>query len=568
MQRILGAVLTAGVIGSFAYAPAAYAGPSAPTPTAGSLMTDNKQKQDVPTDIVKTPDADVNVADEERPPMNVPDELKVQVNDFKITGQTGTYTDKLMAIAAPNKGKLMTFGDLRQVGDQMTNYLKAQGFIASKVLLPAQKITNGVVEYSVVIGQFDGITIENHTDIHEDALQREISFLKKGDFIRKTEIERAVWLLSDLAGADAKMTISPGTQSGTSNLLIVLNPHNGKNGTFFMDNYGNRYTGYGEYGFTYDVLNPVREGDHLAMDFTTTGHGIINGSLNYTIPVIRDGLTFNAGYSHLDYHLGSEFDVLDAYGRSDVYHIGMDYAIQRSQRHNLYAGIRLEHSKISDTYGNIPLLGEYNDKHGNAGVLSLYGDEQDSKGATAWRLDYKLGTIGFDNNMTHYLYGNTGIEGGYSKVNFNILRRQDLTNRLYVLLSARGQYASHNLDSSEDFSLGGISGVRAYPTSEASGDVGYCTRAELRWLLPLKKQDQTLQLAAYLDHGGVRIDKSGGNDNYRKLQGIGVGLIWSRKDDWWLRTDYAWRLGADGERPRSDTTCSNGHFWIQGGVYF
>lgn len=160
--------------------------------------------------------------------------------------------------------------------------------------------------------------------------------------------------------------------------------------------------------------------------------------------------------------------------------------------------------------------------------------------------------------------------GTYNKIRANILRRQDLNDRTYLLLSARGQYAFNNLDSSEHFSLGGPYGVRAYPTSEASGDTGYLTRAELRWLLPLGAKDQQLHLASYLEHGGVWINKDSsinpGAKNHRNLQGIGVGLIWSRYEDWFLRADYAWKLGS--EEPTSDTSHTGGHFWIRGGVYF
>ena len=564
-RNALSVAIAIGMMGTASYVYAA----DAPTevgknqPTAGQTMADLQQKG-TPTAGVKV-DADIQVSEAERPALNLPSELKVQVNDFKITGQDLVPESQLQAMIADKKGQLLTFGDLQKIADQLTNYFKSKGYMVARAYLPAQKIANGVVEYSVVIGKFDGIKVQNHTSIHDSALQREIAFLQKGDYIKKQEIERAVWLLSDLSGADAKMTISPGSAPGTSNLVIDLNPHSGKNGTLYVDNYGNRSTGYNEFGITYDLLNLAHEGDHLAMNFVTTGQELNNGSMNYTIPVWRDGLTMNAGFSMLNYSLGDTYKSLDANGTARVYHVGWDYAIQRSQRHNLYAGLRYDYSKLQDKWDAFGLT--YGDKHSHAAILSLYGDEQDRKGATSWRLDYKLGTLGFDNSTTYTYFGAANTQGPFSKINANIIRRQNLNNRLYLLLSARGQYSSKNLDSSERMSLGGISGVRAYPQGEASGDIGYFTRAELRWLLPLHQQDQTLQLATYLDHGAVRINKGGSTDtNYRKLQGTGIGLLWSRKDDWWVRADYAWRLGA--QHPTSDTTFGNGHFWIQGGVYF
>lgn len=540
---------------------------AAPTPDAGTLQQDLQTKKEFDKQDVSLGNADIQVEQEQRPSLDLPDTLKVQVNDFKITGQDIYSEESLKSLLADKKGKLVTFKDLQDGADTLSRYFRDRGYIAAHAYLPVQKIENGVVEYAVTVGRFDGITIQNNTKIHEGVIKRETAFLKKGDYLTRANLERAVWLLSDLAGADAKAVLTTGENPGTVHVTLDLNPHNGKQGLFSIDNYGNRSTGYNEYGVDYDFLNLAREGDHLAVGITTTGNELFNWGANYTIPVIRDGMKLTAGYNVLTYELGDDYQGLNALGHSRVASLGLDYAIQRSQRHNLYTGIRYEYSDIQDEY-RIPEVGTWADKTGHAGVLALYGDEQDRKGATDWRFEYKIGHISNDSH--------SGFEadprtlGTYNKVRANILRRQDLNDRTYLLLSARGQYAFNNLDSSEHFSLGGPYGVRAYPTSEASGDTGYLTRAELRWLLPLGAKDQQLHLASYLEHGGVWINKdsslNGDAKNHRNLQGIGVGLIWSRYEDWFLRADYAWKLGS--EEPTSDTSHTGGRFWIRGGVYF
>ena len=574
-------VLAAAIAVSLASATFAEAAPSASELTsaqkdelgnhptdAGTLTGEQRDRRDFgkPGDV-SLGSADINIEQEQRPSLNLPDSLKVQVNDFKITGQDIYSEDTLKALLADKKGQLLTFKDLQDGADTLTKYFRDKGYIAAHAYLPVQKITGGVVEYSVVVGRFDGITVQNNTKIHDSAVQREIKFLKKGDYLTRANLERAVWLLSDLAGADAKATLTTGENPGTVHVTLDLNPHNGKQGLFSIDNYGNRSTGYNEYGLDYDFLNLAREGDHLAVGLTTTGNELFNWGANYTIPVIRDGLRLSAGYNVLTYQLGDAFEDLDAVGHSRIASLGLDYAIQRSQRHNLYTGIRYEHSDIQDEWRTLHMT--YADKTGNAAVFSLYGDEQDRKGATDWRAEYKWGHIGNDAEFSAFDASPSTL-GTYQKIRANILRRQNFNNRLYLLLSARGQYAFNNLDSSEHFSLGGPYGVRAYPTSEASGDMGYLTRAELRWLLPLGAQDQQLHLATYLEHGGVWINKDndaiGNPKNHRNLQGIGLGLIWSRWEDWFLRLDYAWKLGS--EEPTSDTSHTGGHFWIRGGVYF
>lgn len=547
---------------------------AAPTPDAGTLQQDLQTKKEFDKQDVSLGNADIQVEQEQRPSLDLPDTLKVQVNDFKITGQDIYSEETLKSLLADKKGKLVTFKDLQDGADTLSRYFRDRGYIAAHAYLPVQKIENGVVEYAVTVGRFDGITIQNNTKIHEGVIKRETAFLKKGDYLTRANLERAVWLLSDLAGADAKAVLTTGEAPGTVHVTLDLNPHNGKQGLFSIDNYGNRSTGYNEYGLDYDFLNLAREGDHLAVGITTTGNELFNWGANYTIPVIRDGMKLTAGYNVLTYQLGDIFEPLDGVGHSRVTSLGLDYAIQRSQRHNLYTGIRYEYSDIQDEYRDFMENHsvKYNDKTGNAAVWSLYGDEQDRKGATDWRFEYKFGHIGNDALQMDKEIGGTynAPTGTYNKIRANILRRQDLNDRTYLLLSARGQYAFNNLDSSEHFSLGGPYGVRAYPTSEASGDTGYLTRAELRWLLPLGAKDQQLHLASYLEHGGVWINKDSsinpGAKNHRNLQGIGVGLIWSRYEDWFLRADYAWKLGS--EEPTSDTSHTGGRFWIRGGVYF
>lgn len=547
---------------------------AAPTPDAGTLQQDLQTKKEFDKQDVSLGNADIQVEQEQRPSLDLPDTLKVQVNDFKITGQDIYSEETLKSLLADKKGKLVTFKDLQDGADTLSRYFRDKGYIAAHAYLPVQKIENGVVEYAVTVGRFDGITIQNNTKIHEGVIKRETAFLKKGDYLTRANLERAVWLLSDLAGADAKAVLTTGEDPGTVHVTLDLNPHNGKQGLFSIDNYGNRSTGYNEYGLDYDFLNLAHEGDHLAVGITTTGNELFNWGANYTIPVIRDGMKLTAGYNVLTYQLGDIFEPLDGVGHSRVASLGLDYAIQRSQRHNLYTGIRYEYSDIQDEYRDFMENHsvKYNDKTGNAAVWSLYGDEQDRKGATDWRFEYKFGHIGNDALQMDKEIGGTynAPTGTYNKIRANILRRQDLNDRTYLLLSARGQYAFNNLDSSEHFSLGGPYGVRAYPTSEASGDTGYLTRAELRWLLPLGAKDQQLHLASYLEHGGVWINKDSsinpGAKNHRNLQGIGVGLIWSRYEDWFLRADYAWKLGS--EEPTSDTSHTGGRFWIRGGVYF
>lgn len=87
---------------------------AAATPDAGTLMGEQQNKRDYGTPgDVSLGNADIKVEQEQRPSLNLPESLKVQVNDFKITGQDIYSEDTLKALLADKKGQLLTFKDLQ-----------------------------------------------------------------------------------------------------------------------------------------------------------------------------------------------------------------------------------------------------------------------------------------------------------------------------------------------------------------------------------------------------------------------------------------------------------------------
>ena len=65
-------------------------------------------------------------------------------------------------------------------------------------------------------------------------------------------------------------------------------------------------------------------------------------------------------------------------------------------------------------------------------------------------------------------------------------------------MSGQVSQGGKNLDSSERFYLGGSSGLRAYPSSEAGGGEGYLANLELRW-----KFSPSITFSGFYDRGRV-----------------------------------------------------------------
>jgi hemolysin activation/secretion protein len=133
---------------------------------------------------------------------------------------------------------------------------------------------------------------------------------------------------------------------------------------------------------------------------------------------------------------------------------------------------------------------------------------------------------------------NNQVAGHFNKINWGATRQQTLSNELSFFASIRGQSTgSKPLDSSEHISLGGPSGVRAYPVGEASGPQGHILNLELRYRI----NPQWL-VAPFYDRGRIEKRTADFNRDY-SLEGTGISLSWSGPDDWSAEAIYAYRLG-------------------------
>ena len=111
--------------------------------------------------------------------------------------------------------------------------------------------------------------------------------------------------------------------------------------------------------------------------------------------------------------------------------------------------------------------------------------------------------------------------GHFGRFTYLLNRQQQMGDSDSLVLALSGQQSSKNLGSSEKFSLGGASGVRAYPQGEGSGDEGWMANLEWRhsWL-------QNLQSVVFYDLGSVTVNHApfAATPNTRSIAGAGLGV--------------------------------------------
>ncbi len=488
---------------------------------------------------------------------------KLRVESIRITGQELYTQEELQPLLQEAYGKELTLAELEQYARKVSRYFHSKGYLVARVILPPQSIEKGEVEMRVLVGRYGKIRVDNQSRFDTKSAEALLHGLRTGDYIQEQELERALLLLGDTAGLQSAASLTAGEETGTADLLVRLTDGVRSTGQLYMDNHGSRYTGKNRIGVNWNFLNPGGRGDSLSAG-TIWGEDRADYNVSYQRPLGDAGAKWGVSYARQTYSLGDAFVALNADGVSDAWSIFATYPWTRSRDHNLNGRISFEHKKLEDRIGYV---GTSNRKQADVLTLGLSGDSRDyfwGGGYNSFALNLTHGRLSLESADAVMNDADARTEGSYTKANLSLYRVQNVNQRLALHLSFAAQAASKNLDSSEKMSLGGPSGVRAYPVNEACGDSGYVATGELRWNLP----GPNLQLAAYLDQGHVNLNRdpwTGAGANGRTLAGAGVGFIFSRPGDYALRLDYAWKLGSEEALAAPD---SKQRIWVQAVKYF
>lgn len=498
----------------------------------------------------------------------------VNINSFTIDTNPVLSNEAFQGIVAKNIGQQLSLVQLEEQADEITRYLRSQGYLVALAYIPEQDFKDGNVKVAVLPGYYDDIVINNETPIKEKAIIRELGVVAPGAVIEKKSLERAVWLLNDLANADVKTEMKAGAVTGTTTLIVNVKPKgNPVWGYAGINNGGYRYTGRYQYSAVVNQANLQHAGDLATMSLSLTGEGQTSGGLTYNTPFHRQGERIGISYARSQYTLGDAFAELGSNGVADTLSLSYQKNFVRSRDMNLYGQLRYDVKRLTDEVDSMPLFNSHKKSHNI--VLGVNGDWLDNwqgGGQNTWSFEYTYGEISLEDELFKMLdkpwqHGLSGeglaTEGHFGKYNLNLTRLQQLSDRTALYLSFNQQWSNKNLDSSEKMSLGGPYAVRAYPIGEASGDEGYLATAELRYNVPTNENSKDIwQLIAFLDGGYTKTNRNPiySGDNDRQLSGYGVGVNWSNEDNWAARLHYAWKLSSEEAVSDSD---KSGRMWFQ-----
>ncbi len=558
--------------------------PTIPVPNAGQIL------QQIERDSVVTP-LPAQPVIEQAPPEPEDQGPKVVVKQFKFEGNKVLTAAELEGALEALTNHEISIAQLKGAVDLIAAFYREKGFLATATL-PEQDITEGVVIINIVEAVFGDVKVDgeygkDYKRVRPSVIERVVNAsATKGQSLDQNKLDRGLAVLQKMVGFNITPSYQAGSVAGSTDLLVKIKDQPLLSGSLLADNTGGRSTGRDKQTATLNFASPFGFGDAINLTMLEA-KGVNYGRAAYSIPLGSHGLKLGVNGSYLAYDViikDNGIDEIKPKGNSMVYGVDLSYPLYSSKTTNLNIEANYDRKKFVNKRIDGSSYIDSSDYRVDVYSMILSGSHNDSFLAGAINnasLDFGMGHVnlnGSANKTDDFEADKT--QGHYKRTRLNISRNQFLTDSLVLSLEGSGQWANRNLDSSEKFYLGGINGVRAYPTSEGAGSEGYMFKLELRKYLPYN-----FNVSLFMDEGKVRqYENKYRNDNgdplleeapneYR-LKGYGATIGWSGPYNSSIKATYATRMGENpnpaGEEKRNDQDGSlRRHvLWLSGGIAF
>ena len=469
----------------------------------------------------------------------VKDTATVSVQQFQFSGNTLISDVELTALLQQYRQKPLTINDLNMAAANVAQHYRQQGWLV-RTGFPEQDITDGIVIIGVIEAQFGGISY--HTSEGVGAGDEKLTAqqtaqvtnifehqLANGEKLDLGALDRGLLISNDLPGVVVSGSLVEGVAQNQTQLKLNLSKDRLFSGRIQLDNHGSRSTGPERILGLFSLNNPTNRGDQLSATLMHT-QGSDYLWLEYSMPVGSNGWRIAASASKLNYEMiASEFSGLDIEGSSSSMGVEATYPLIRSRNKNVFLAIGYR----QEDFDNDILSSDFSNYDIRRITAELSGNRFDDYyggGVTSATAQWVMGDL--DLSKTD-IGENPDLDNQYYKLRVSVSRQQMLTDDITLMARISGQIADSPLDSYEKFYLGGPSGVRAYPVSEAGGTEGWAATVEVS-----KQLKNNLLLSTFVDAGHV-YEKGSGPDydlyggglrlNWAVNQAINVDAIWSHR---------------------------------------
>lgn len=386
---------------------------------------------------------------------------------------TPLEVQKLVWLIREQRGKRgVTLGQIETVANKITQFYRERGFILAKAYIPKQRVREGVVNLTLLLGMLGEVTVNGNelyksdtlTTVFDDMLTKPVT---------NDAIEENLFIINGFPGISVDGYFEPGYQVGDTRLNINVKSEQRYNANVRLDNHGTEESGL--YRLYADVLvnNLLGTADLLqiaalrAADPSNTTYWQFRFESNLFSPRFRIGLDASQNQFIVDQtSVGANFDLN---GDVNVAGLSVWYISDRGRTKN--SGYELRYEKIESDLqlGDLPDVNNDLDEELTHISLKYNFDvlDDEDKRLHEGNIRYINGSFDFGANFGQDESYNI-LTGDYRLLSFFKVPFTDSSSRL--IFRSSGQYSGTNLSSIVRFSLGGPTRARGFSPSLFTAD--------------------------------------------------------------------------------------------------
>lgn len=381
----------------------------------------------------------------------------------------------------------ITLGMIETVADTITLYYREKGFILAKAYIPKQRVRDGIVTLTLLLGELGELSVSNNKRLSDKHVQR-VFRSRLNQPVTESTIEESLYLLNDTPGVTARGFFEPGSQVGDTKLNVNLLSEKWYTANLRVDNHGSAATSENRVYADFLLNNPLGIGDQLYFSILNgfSPNNSTYGAVRYNTFLFSPRWRYFVGFSTNDFVSSQIFTADNSplfTGESTVFDTGLKYIFQRSRLKNRSASL-----SFFDISTELDSAGGFTDEQESEQIkLSYDFDNLNQRSRTLLAGQFALK---YSDNQTPSL--NTAESEGTQETIFSYeLTRLSFPNfpftdyQTRLVLKSSGQYSGESLVNLNQVSLAGPDSVRGFEVNGFQADDGIYLGAD--WIFSLPK---------------------------------------------------------------------------------
>jgi len=436
----------------------------------------------------------------------------------------------------------VTLGQIETVAHEITRFYRQRGFVLAKAYIPKQRVRDGVVNLTLLLGMLGEVAVNGNELYHTDTLNVVFDGLLEKPVTNKM-IEESLFVISDFPGLTVDGYFEPGAQVGDTRLNINVKDERRYMGHVRVDNHGTDEAGLYRFYTDLQFNNTLGLADYIrasvlqATSPDNTTYWQLAYDSNFFSPRFRIGIESSRNQFVVD---RTQVADLELNGEVDVLAFNGRYIQRRGRTRNSSYELRSESIKSDLQIGDIPDINNGFDEELTHLSFKYSFDflDDENKRLHDGSIKYTKGSFDFGASPAQDEdYHILSLD--YTLLSFLKVPFTDSESRL--LYRSSFQYAGTNLSKIARFSLAGPTRARGFTPSFFTADNAFYFGADwifnspdfLNFNIGDVSFDEFIRPVLFVDIaiGQQYALLAGESDLTGKLADVGFGLQFSHSDN-------------------------------------